>query len=169
MHVKLIPPIRCTKIWPLFKAVFFKISMLPQIPAGRNSLVYIRVTIRDAERPAIAVPRRHWEREANHLFCDDVGRMKRSASGDNAGIGSDAGSASLDPAYEKYVPNSFPAGSRNLKLLLQCWRECAWRRSANRCVTQGHNAGGQFCRCVSVAEGEHRAITVTLNRNIHQQ
>jgi len=34
-------------------------------------------------------------------FCDDVGRMKRSASGDNAGIGSDAGSASLDPAYEK--------------------------------------------------------------------
>jgi len=37
--------------------------------------------------------------------------MKRSASGDNAGNGSDAGYASLDPAYEKYVPSCFPAGS----------------------------------------------------------
>ncbi|MEI6206639.1 MAG: hypothetical protein WCP20_07650 [Desulfuromonadales bacterium] len=30
--------------------------------------------------------------------------MKRSASGDNIGNGSDAGSASLDPAYEIYFP-----------------------------------------------------------------
>jgi hypothetical protein len=31
--------------------------------------------------------------------------MKRSASGDSAGNVSDAGSALLDPAYKKYVPN----------------------------------------------------------------
>ena len=49
-------------------------------------------------------------------FFDDVGRMKRNASGDNDSIGSDAGSASLDPAYGKYMPNRFPAGSRNLSL-----------------------------------------------------
>ncbi|MEI6207784.1 MAG: hypothetical protein WCP20_13455 [Desulfuromonadales bacterium] len=42
--------------------------------------------------------------------------MKRSASGDNAGNGSDAGSASLDPAYEKYAPSRFPTGSGSLKL-----------------------------------------------------
>jgi hypothetical protein len=42
--------------------------------------------------------------------------MKRSASGDSAGNGNDAGSASLDPAYGKYVPRRFPAESRNRSL-----------------------------------------------------
>src|ERR1039457_1242370 len=44
--------------------------------------------------------------------------MKRSAFGNNAGNGSEAGSALLDPAYVKYVPNRFTAGSRNLKFIL---------------------------------------------------
>ena len=35
------------------------------------------------------------------FFAQHVGRFKRSGTGDNAGYGSNAGSVSLDPAYEE--------------------------------------------------------------------